>query len=192
MEMAEKKIRLRSAAETTAKAPFDTRATPGFLIRRLQQIVTSVFYEQIQGFDITISQYGALWAIERSPGIDQLRLGRATSLDRSTIGTAVEGLKRRGLIITKISSSDRRYKNIYANAKGKRLLEEMEPAVRGVQETLLAALPEREQRTFMGLLAKLVNLSSGLSRVPADHPVIGMARTARQRGRSRARAGKNL
>lgn len=192
----QKRNRLRSAREPTLKAsstePFDTRATAGFLIRRLQQIVTSVFYEQIQGFDITISQYAALWAVEQSPGIDQLRLGRLTSLDRSTIGTAVDGLKRRGLIITKISASDRRYKNIYPAAKGTRLLQGMEPAVRGVQEKLLAALPERERRTFMDLLAKLVHLNSSLSRVPTEHPVIGMTGIVDRRRRPGARAVKRL
>ena len=160
---------------------FDTRATAGFLIRRLQQIVTSIFYEQIRGHDITVCQYAALWGVDGSPGIDQLRLGRSVSLDRSTIGTAVEGLRKRGLIVSRISTSDRRYKNIYITAKGRRLLDDMEPLVRGVQEKLLGPLARTERSHFMHLLIKVVAADSGLSRVPADRPVIGMARTARQR-----------
>jgi DNA-binding MarR family transcriptional regulator len=164
------------------KEIFNPRTTPGFLIRRLQQIITSIFYAQIGDVDITIAQYAALWGIAASPGIDQLRLGRSVSLDRSTIGTAVEGLERRGLVVWKTSKTDRRYKEIYITNKASKLLQKLEPSVITVQQILLSALSPTEVPEFMRMLAKLVEAHNDLSRVPVD-PVAAQATSGRKTGR---------
>lgn len=152
--------------------PYDILTTPGFLVRRLQQIITSIFYDQIGDADITIGQYVALWGIDTNPGIDQLRLGRIVALDRSTIGTAVEGLKRRKLIIWRTAKADRRYKEIYATKKGGALLKELEPSIKRVQQILLDALTPSEVPDFLRMLAKIVEVNNGLSRVPIDKVVV--------------------
>jgi DNA-binding MarR family transcriptional regulator len=173
------------------KETYNPRKTPGFLVRRLQQIITSIFYNQIGDVDITIAQYVALWGVEANPGIDQLRLGRTVSLDRSTIGTAVEGLERRGLLVWKTSKIDRRYKEISITKKGSKLLKDLEPSVVEVQQILLGALSSSEVSEFLRLLTKLVEAHNDLSRVPVD-PLVVRRSTKRKKAPPGAPANATL
>ncbi|HVO14107.1 MAG TPA: MarR family winged helix-turn-helix transcriptional regulator [Alphaproteobacteria bacterium] len=146
--------------------PFFLYAAPGHLVRRLHQIAVSIFLEKTRAFRITPVQYSALMAIRAFAGIDQRGLARVIAFDRSTIGSVVERLERRGLIVRETDRADRRYKALYVTPKGAQLLRDMEGAAHAVGETLLAPLSERDRRAFMRVLAKTVDLNNELSRAP--------------------------
>jgi DNA-binding MarR family transcriptional regulator len=146
--------------------PFFLYTAPGHLVRRLHQIAVSIFLEQTRAFRITPVQYSALMAIRAFAGIDQRGLARVIAFDRSTIGSVVERLERRGLIVRETDRADRRYKALYVTPKGAQLLRDMEGAAHAVGETLLAPLGERDRRAFMRVLAKTVDLNNELSRAP--------------------------
>ena len=144
----------------------DIYEAPGHLVRRLHQIAVSIFLEETRGFRITPVQYSALSAIKTFPGIDQRSLARVIAFDRSTIGSVVERLERRGLITRETDRSDRRYKALHLTPKGTQLLRDMLPHAEAVGEKLLAPLGERDRKTFMRVVTKTVNLNNELSRAP--------------------------
>jgi len=150
--------------------PFFLYTAPGHLVRRLHQIAVSIFLEQTRGFRITPVQYSALMAIRAFPGIDQRGLARIIAFDRSTIGSVVERLERRGLITRETDRADRRYKALYLTPRGAQLLRDMQPAAIAVGEKLLAPLSERDRKTFMRIVAKTVHLNNALSRAPLSAP----------------------
>jgi DNA-binding MarR family transcriptional regulator len=134
--------------------------------RRLHQIAVSIFLEKTRAFRITPVQYSALLAVRAFAGIDQRGLARVIAFDRSTIGSVVERLERRGLIVRETDRADRRYKTLSVTPKGAQLLRDMEDVVHDVDQTLLAPLSDRDRAAFMRVLAKTVDRNNDLSRAP--------------------------
>jgi MarR family transcriptional regulator, lower aerobic nicotinate degradation pathway regulator len=158
----------RRAPAPSGGEPFDLYETPGFLVRRLHQIVVSLCYEGWGDLDISPVQYGALMAIRAFPGIDQRGLSRTIAIDRSSIGAVGEQLERRGLIERRASTRDKRNKELFLTAKGVSLLRRAHPIAWEIQDRILAPLAPKERREFVRLLAKLVESNNALSRAPLD------------------------
>lgn len=164
MEAAQGATRGKEAA--AAGETFDLYETPGFLVRRLHQIVVSACYEGWGDLDLSPVQYGALMAIRAFPGIDQRGLSRAIAIDRSSIGTVSGQLERRGFIARRTGTRDKRNKELFLTAKGAAVLRRAHPVAWEIQDRILAPLNSAERRDFVRLLAKLVESNNTLSRAP--------------------------
>ncbi|MGJ4937821.1 MarR family winged helix-turn-helix transcriptional regulator [Bradyrhizobium sp. HKCCYLRH3083] len=139
---------------------------PGYLFRRMQQIAVSIFVEECREFDLTPVQYAALVAIQTHPGIDATRLSAVIAFDRSTLGSVIERLESKGHIERKPSAEDKRVKLLYLTRTGGALLRAIMPAVDRAQARMLAPLKAADRKMLMALLAQLVDLNNGVSRVP--------------------------
>jgi MarR family transcriptional regulator, lower aerobic nicotinate degradation pathway regulator len=148
---------------------------PGHLIRRLQQLAVSVFLQETAGFDITPPQYGALAAIRAHPGIDQLRLGNALGLDRTTVMGIVARLESKRLITRVAGAADRRTRQLELTDAGGRLLKRMFPHTERAQLRMLEGLSRTEQRLFVQFLTRLVNLNNDVNRIRVKAPPAGVA-----------------
>lgn len=148
---------------------------PGHLIRRLQQIATTVFLEETAEFDTTPVQYGALAAIRAYPGTDQLRVAQAIGFDRNTISGVVERLETKGLI-SRETGTDRRTKLLYLTAEGESLLEQMYASTERAQERMLTGLSKAERKQFVDMLKRVVDANNEVSRVPVSVPASVPAR----------------
>lgn len=137
----------------------DLYAKPGHLIRRSQQIAVAIFMEECADRDITPIQYAVLSVLAARPGIDQSTLAGLAALDRSTLGDVVARLARRGLLRRTPDPQDRRSRVLTLTPAGRRLLPEIEAAVRRAQRRMLAPLSADERKLFMALLAKLVDVN---------------------------------
>ena len=140
---------------------------PGHLIRRAQQIAVAVFMDECGRFDVTPVQYAALAAIGAQPDIDATRLGQLIALDRSTTGSVLERLEAKALVQRNPSPEDRRIKLLRLSDSGRALLREVEAAVERAQRRIVAPLRPDERKTFLRLLARLVESNNALSRAPA-------------------------
>ena len=143
------------------------RLKPGHLIRRAQQIAVAVFMEECGRFDITPLQYAALTAIGQQPDIDATRLAQLIALDRSNIGSVLERLEAKSLLLRNASAEDRRIKLLRLSSSGRALLRKVDVAVEHAQDRILAPLEPGERKTFMRLLTLLVESNNALSRAPA-------------------------
>ena len=140
---------------------------PGHLIRRAQQIAVAVFMDECGRFDVTPVQYAALAAIGAQPDIDATRLAQLIALDRSTTGSVLERLEAKALVQRNPSPEDRRIKLLRLSDSGRALLREVEAAVERAQRRIVAPLRPDERKTFLRLLARLVESNNALSRAPA-------------------------
>ncbi len=170
-------------------------ASPGHLVRRLQQVSVSLFAQRMEaaGVDLTSVQYAALKAIQSHPMIDQATLAGAIAYDRTTIGGVIDRLESKGLVRRELSPSDRRVRQLVLEAAGERLIGHLQTYVQDVQVALLAPLSEDERQSFMRLLQKLTRENNEHSRAPLrpvsrrDAPAPG--RGTKGRGRSSAGSG---
>jgi DNA-binding MarR family transcriptional regulator len=139
---------------------------PGHLIRRAQQISMALFAEECGAFDLTSVQFAALTAIAANPDVDATRLSSLIAFDRSTIGDVLERLEAKGWIVRRPGPEDRRVKLLRLTKAGSALLAQVEPAVRRVQERLLAPLPAAQRQTMIRLLTQLVEIHNDITAAP--------------------------
>ena len=140
----------------------------GHLIRRLNQISTSVFHERMQacGYDMTSVQFAALNAISANPGIDQATLAGVIAYDRATIGGVVDRMEKKGYVSRIVSKRDRRAREIALTPKGDAVLTELSPVVEKLQKDILTGLSVAERAEFLRLAEKAATAGNGLSRAP--------------------------
>ena len=129
---------------------------PGHLIRRVHQVSTAYFAEECGG-DLTAVQYAALVVIGSHPGIDATRLSQLIYFDRSTIGDVLDRIESKGWIVRESTRDDRRIKLLTIAPAGLQVLRQVAPAIRRVQERLLAPLTPAESKTLIRLLAKMAD-----------------------------------
>lgn len=145
----------------------DLQSLPGHHIRRLQQIAVAVFLEETQAFGVTPVQYAALAAIERQAGIDQRTLARSIGYDAATLGSVIDRLQARDLVLRNASASDRRVRLLALTPAGVELLRKIEPGMLRAQDRMLAPLPPEQRGLFMTMLETLVEGNNKLSRAPS-------------------------
>ncbi len=144
----------------------DVYGAPGHLFRRSQQIAVALFFEELRAFKVTPPQYASLIAIADHPGIDQRGLADLVAIDRSTIGTMLQRLEKKGLIRRVTPDEDQRVKRLHVTAAGRDLLVKSRKAIDRSQERVLAPLAPEERPVFLRMLAKIVQINNEASRVP--------------------------
>ena len=144
----------------------DLRDAPGHLMRRCQQIAVSVFLDECRDWDLTPLQFAVLVALYRDGPEDQMRVGGALALDRTTIGVVVKKLEERGLVARSVSEKDRRSKPVSITADGLAHLLDVLPAAETAQDRMLAPLSAAERRQFVSLLQKMADGNNDESRAP--------------------------
>lgn len=132
------------------------KTLPGHLLRRVHQISSAIFSEEMAAYELTSVQFMALVAIADLPEMDATRLSELVDFDKATIGGVIERLERKGLIERQRSAEDKRIKILAATPAGRALIKVSMNKVERVQKRLLAPLPAREQKQLMQLLEKLI------------------------------------
>lgn len=140
---------------------------PGHLIRRAQQISVSVFHEQL-GYDVTPIQYAVLRTLQDHPGVDQVTLAEYVALDTSTTAELAVRLEAKGWIHREVLP--RRQRALSLTEAGREVLARLVPGMRTMQRQLLGRLDAAEQKEFLRLLRKFVQLNNEQSRAPLRRP----------------------
>jgi len=155
---------MHSTPKHAAPAPLED--LPGHYIRRLQQIAVAIFLEETQQYGITPVQFAALTAVHGQTGIDQRTLARTIGYDAATIGSVIDRLEARGLMLRSAHASDRRVRLLALTPEGEELLQQVQPGMRNAQLRMLKPLPAAQRKEFMAMLKTLVNANNVFSRAP--------------------------
>src|SRR5690349_10771237 len=131
---------------------------PGFMIQRCHQIAVAIFADECREFDLTTTQYGILYVLGRSPGVDQISIARLLGLDRSTTGMVVGRLEERQLLRRAVDPADKRKRLLELTPAGDKLLTRIQPVVRKAQERLFAPFSTEERELLVKLLDRLIDL----------------------------------
>jgi DNA-binding MarR family transcriptional regulator len=137
---------------------------PGFLVRRLHQIHVAMFLEECAVHATTPMQYAVLTTLAVQPGLDQVSIGQEVGLDRTTTADVVKRLEDNGLVTRRVHPKDKRARQVFLSAAGKKLVTDMYGGMTRSQERLLAPLTAAERAMFMQLLSTLVESNNDYSR----------------------------
>ena len=144
---------MKQAAEPSL--PITLYDEPGHLIRRAQQIAVSRFHE-VHGRHVTPIQYAILRTLFETPGIDQVTLAQMIALDTSTTADIAARLEVKGWILREVMP--RRQRRLSLTPTGAAVLKELRPGADQMYSDLMAHLEPDEQREFMRLLRKFVQM----------------------------------
>ncbi len=135
-----------------------SRAMPGHLIRRLNQISTQIFARHMGdlGLDLTPVQFAAMDALMAEPGIDQARVAARIAYDRATIGGVIDRLEQKGWVTRQISQRDRRAREVRLTDQGQAVFDEILPVVQKMQAEIMQGLSDDEQASFLQLARKAI------------------------------------
>jgi|SRR5215510_5337726 len=146
------------------RSPLWTR--PGFLVRRLHQIHSALFFEETKKFNITPVQFSLLTVLLHQSGSDQVTIASEVGLDRTNVADVLRRLTRRGLVRCERSAADRRSLVASLTDEGVKLTTRMHASVLRAQERLLVPLEPAFQPAFMAMLLQLIEGNNQYSRVP--------------------------
>lgn len=164
---------------------------PGFLLRRCHQISVSIFRESCADLDLTPAQFGVLYAVEQTPGVEQIGVAKMLGLDRSTTANVVDRLISRDLVRRDSHASDRRRCSLTITKKGGEILAQARDIAADAQARLLLPLSPADRTRLLALLHQLMDAHADDSRVPF-RPRIAAAKAGggdeEPPGKARARA----
>ncbi len=143
---------------------------PGFMVRRAQQIATSIFETAVGELNISPTQFAALSILNEYPDIDQITLSGLLGIDRSTATIVLRSLDENGYIVRKQSAVDRRRKLLKFTPKGRSVFLKAVKITEKSKDEILRAFSPGEADTFLHLLKKLVVSLNEDSRTPVSWP----------------------
>lgn len=138
---------------------FDFDFAPGHLIRRAQQVHTSV-WASIVGEELTSPQFAVLNVLYERPWINQTTLSNLASLDTSTCQDIVSRLRQKGLVVRARDKTDGRRWLLKLSDKGEQTRDEVLPKVKEVGDLLLVSLTPGDKADFTRLLYEVAKRDS--------------------------------
>ena len=134
---------------------FDVSQEVGFLLRRVQQRVTSLFQQRMKDFDLTPTQFASLCKMAEIDEVSQNQLGRLVNLDPATNQGVVRRLMKRDLIARRDDPNDRRRSLLRITEQGRALLADCLPIASRVSPAILKPLSEDEREQLLDMLKRL-------------------------------------
>ena len=151
---------------------------PGFLLRRAHQIAVSIFLAEAEDMDVTTTQYGVLFILQRRENLDQRGLSKLVGLDRSTTALVVGKLEAAGHVVRVNDPVDGRRKVLVLTPQGSDLIKSLTDAAERTRLKELSVFSASEAKVFLALLQKFVDGFNHIARAPIqDTAKIAAVRT---------------
>jgi DNA-binding MarR family transcriptional regulator len=131
------------------------RGLVGHLLRRATGRVLGDFAETL-GDDISPAEFGLLTLVAHNPGITQVRLAAALSLDKSTLSPALARLTRRGLLQREKLASDGRLQALRLAPGAEARYAALRARVEAHEARIAAVLTPAERDELIRLLRLLI------------------------------------
>jgi DNA-binding MarR family transcriptional regulator len=154
----------RAPSPTEKRTQIPVRLAPMPLARRFQQICTTAMAESLEGNELTPLQYGVLAYVGGEPDVDQVGLALRVGIDRTNAGLLVDQLEAKGLLVRRVSETDRRVRQLRLTSRGEALHQHLAPIVRRGQDKLLSGLSVAERDAFIQMLIRVINANEVLAR----------------------------
>ncbi|HEX3283191.1 MAG TPA: MarR family transcriptional regulator [Micromonosporaceae bacterium] len=102
--------------------------------------------------------YRLLAALDEGGPASQAQLGRKTGIDRSDVTAALTELESRNLVERSVDPEHKRRNIVTITAEGVEQLLELDKVIDGIQDEFLAPLTAAQQRQFIALVSRLVDV----------------------------------
>ena len=136
-------------------------ATPTETVRRFNRFYTrriGVLHEKLAATRFSLTESRLLWELSQRGQTTAAELARDLDLDPGYLSRLLRAFKDAGLIRSVRSSDDARHLHLTLSAAGKRAFAPLDRQSAADVDTLLAALPDAEQRALLQAMATIETL----------------------------------
>ncbi len=126
----------------------------GWLLATVSHALTTELTAALEGLSVTPRACCVL-ATAMQGEHTQTALAQAIGLDKTTMVVTIDALERDGLVVRRMSSTDRRARVIAVTDAGRETVAEGERIVARIQDDVLSGLPATQRATFMRALRLL-------------------------------------
>jgi len=157
----------REIAKTPNKTPNKTRKDSpndsialgdlsnnlGYRIRRAQLWAFRDVSRRLAPFAVGPAQFSVLSIIDANPGINQLAIAAALSIERAGLGRLVDRLEQQGFVRRSASSANRRYYVLGLTTAGAALLKRLRPIVMQSEKAVAEKIGSRAYEDLLQTLS---------------------------------------
>jgi DNA-binding MarR family transcriptional regulator len=145
----------RKAPGATSMGPSaDSEIT--WLLHRAAQRMHNATGEQAEKHGIQLRDYIVLSALDKTPNLTQVELGKALGLDKTTLMSQLDRLERMGLVVRRSDPRDRRARIPEITETGDALRAKVAAACDGVEAAVLGGFSQENVRTFRRMLFDII------------------------------------
>lgn len=141
---------------------------PGFLLRRAHQIAVAIFEDSFAALDMTPSQYAVLIAVNEIERPNQNDVALALGLNKVSVSQVVQGLEKRGWLTRRTAADDRRQRQLFLTAAGRKALAKSAAMANDAYEALLEPFGGPERQMMLSLLQRVVSELDHRARAPLE------------------------
>ena len=131
----------------------------GKLIKQLHRALENNFNKFSKKYKLTSSQMDILIFLLHNENkiVNQRDIENFLSLSNPTIAGTLLRLEKKGFIIRKISSKDKRYKEIYLTDKSRELKDIIFKYIRDNDNKMFSNMSEEEKENLKNIITKILN-----------------------------------
>lgn len=126
----------------------------GFHLRLAQLVVFRHFEAAMGELALSPAVFSVLEVLDRNAGITQSQLAAAIRLERSSLVPLLDKLGKRGLVVRRASTADRRHNHLYLTPAGTTLHAEARRKATEHEASICAAFSPAEKKKLIELLAR--------------------------------------
>jgi DNA-binding MarR family transcriptional regulator len=130
----------------------------GYRLRRAQGAMHRDYMAAVAGLDLTQKQTATLWLINANPGVSQVSVAAALSMDRATMMAVTDRLEDRNLLIRKRSTVDRRRQELYLTPAGQSMLRKVKTRIAQHEQRFKALFKPAELAALHAALRKFQDI----------------------------------
>jgi DNA-binding MarR family transcriptional regulator len=112
--------------------------------------------EQAEAHGIQLRDYIVLSALDKTPNLTQVELGKSLGLDKTTLMSQLDRLERMGLVVRRSDPRDRRARIPEITEAGNALRAKVASACGGVEAAALSSFSQDQVRTFRQMLFDII------------------------------------
>jgi DNA-binding MarR family transcriptional regulator len=127
-----------------------------WLLHRAAQRMRGATGEEAEKHGIQLRDYIVLGALDKTPDLTQVELGKALGLDKTTLMSQLDRLERTGLVVRRGDPRDRRTRIPEITEAGNALRATVANACASAEETALHSFSQDQVRTFRRMLAEII------------------------------------
>ena len=127
-----------------------------FIITDGSKTFSEVFQKSLKEYNLTRSQWLALYFLLKYPNLNQIKLANLMSLKGPTVVKLLQVLESERYVKRVSSEDDKREKDIILLAKGQEKVEDLMPVVEKFKNDIVEGIDEEELETTKKVLEKMV------------------------------------
>jgi DNA-binding MarR family transcriptional regulator len=134
-----------------------TTSRVGYLIKRAQTVLHDAMLDALSSFDLTVTQFAVLTALDDEPGLSNADLARRAFVTPQSMHAVVQELERRRLVVRRTHPQHQRVLQAALTEAGRRTLRSAANAVNTVEERMLSGLSEPAASKLANALSSCID-----------------------------------